>query len=71
MSERALQLQLALLAVVAGLLTVASLVYVLAVDLESLHTTRNGVPFFTPAVEHPDSGESITVDELVRHYVSG
>jgi hypothetical protein len=33
-----------------------------------LKTTRDGVPYFTPPVIHPISGEAIPVETLVRHY---
>jgi hypothetical protein len=33
-----------------------------------LQLTRDGVPYFTPPVIHPISGEVIPVETLVRHY---
>lgn len=71
MSEKALQIQLAFLALVATAITVGSLIYVLLMDPASLYMSRDGVPFFTPAVQHPDTNEPVTVDELVRHMTSG
>lgn len=71
MSERALQIQLGLLAGIAMVITIASPLYIWWAEPQSLHQSRNGVPFFTPAVEHPDNGEAITVDDLVRHFKSG
>lgn len=67
MSEKLLHIQLGVLAVVATLVTVGSFAYVLWSEPASLHVSRNGVPFFTPPVEHPDTGEPVSVDELVRH----
>lgn len=71
MSEKALQIQLAFFASVATVITVGSLIYVLLTDPGSLYTSSDGVPFFTPAVQHPDTNEPVTVDELVRHMTSG
>lgn len=33
-----------------------------------LMATRDGVPYFTPPVVHPVSGEAIPLETLVRHY---
>lgn len=33
-----------------------------------LKATKDGVPYFTPPVIHPVSGEPIPVETLVRHY---
>lgn len=33
-----------------------------------LKATKDGVPYFTPPVVHPISGEAIPVETLVRHY---
>lgn len=33
-----------------------------------MKATRDGVPYFTPPVLHPVSGEAIPVETLVRHY---
>ena len=68
MSERLLQLQLAVLATLAAAATIGAFVYVLWTQPESLRVSREGVPFFTPPVVHPDTGEPITVDRLVEHF---
>jgi len=34
----------------------------------SLRTDRDGVPHFTPQVEHPETGEAVSVNTLIRHY---
>ncbi len=67
MSEKLLHIQLGVLAGVASLVTVGSFAYVFWNQPASLHVSRNGVPFFTPPVEHPDTGAPVSVDELVRH----
>lgn len=33
-----------------------------------LKATRDGVPYLTPPVIHPLTGEAISVETLVRHY---
>jgi len=58
-----------LLYVVAVSLTcLASLVYVYFMPPASLQSTRDGVPFFTPPVEHPETGDPLDLGELVRHF---
>ena len=34
----------------------------------SLRTDRDGVAHFTPQVEHPETGEGVSVNPLIRHY---
>jgi len=48
--------------------TLASLVFVYVSPPPSLETTRDGVPFFTPPVEHPETGEPLDLGVLIRHY---
>ncbi|MCF8177571.1 MAG: hypothetical protein K9J74_03605 [Sulfuritalea sp.] len=33
-----------------------------------MKATRDGVPYFTPPVINPISGETVPVETLVRHY---
>lgn len=33
-----------------------------------MKATKDGVPYFTPPVIHPISGEAVPVENLVRHY---
>ena len=47
---------------------VASLVYVYAFPPPSMFASRDGVPHFTPAVAHPETGEPIELGTLIRHY---
>ena len=35
---------------------------------QDLQMTRDGVPFFTPPVAHPETGEPLDLGELIRHY---
>ena len=49
-------------------LSVSILFYVYAFPPESTRTSKNGVPFFTPSVTHPETGKALDVNMLVRHY---
>jgi len=53
---------------VISLVCAASLVYVYAMPPESLRKSRDGIPFFTPPVAHPDTGEPLDLGDLVRHF---
>jgi hypothetical protein len=71
MTESSQQLQLLLISALAAAITIGSLGYILWAQPESLRMTRDGVPYFTPAVIHPDSGEAIPMEVLVEHYKGG
>ena len=49
-------------------LSLGVLIYVYAFPPPSMATNRYGVPFFTPDVVNPETGEAIRIDELVRHF---
>jgi hypothetical protein len=49
-------------------LSVGVLFYVYTFPLESTRTSKNGVPFFSPSVTHPETGKALDVNLLVRHY---
>ena len=70
-SERFCQTQLAILALIALLLTLGSFAYIAIKQPDSLRVSRDGVPFFIPPVIHPDTGEPISVEQLVEHFKSG
>ncbi len=63
--------QLAVLTTICSIMTVASFAYILWKQPESLHVSRDGIPFFTPDVIHPYTGKPISVDELVDHFKAG
>jgi len=50
------------------LLSVGGLIYVYTAPMESMRVNRDGVPYFTPAVINPETGEPVSVDALVRHF---
>ena len=49
-------------------ISLVTLVYVYAYPRQSLQSTRDGVPFFTPPVSHPETGEPLDLGDLIRHY---
>lgn len=65
MSER---LQTLIFVALVALLSLAGLVWVYAVPPASLQVSRAGVPFFTPRVQHPVTGEALDLDRLVDHF---
>jgi len=52
-------------------MTVLSFAYIFWKQPESLRVSREGVPFFTPQVIHPDTGKPVSVDDLVHHFKTG
>ncbi len=55
-------------AILIAAISIGGLGYVYAYPPESMRVSRDGVPFFTPPVINPETGEPISVDALVRHY---
>ncbi|GAB4165410.1 MAG: hypothetical protein OHK0026_03450 [Rhodocyclaceae bacterium] len=53
---------------IAAIVAVASLAYVYVVPPASLRMSAEGVPYFSPPIAHPVTGEPLRLDELVRHY---
>lgn len=49
-------------------LSIAVLVYVYVVPMESMHKTRDGAPHFSPKVIHPETGEAVDLGKLIRHF---
>lgn len=50
------------------LISFGSLAYVYAFPPPSLRASRDGVPHFTPPAIHPETGEVLDVNRLVRHF---
>jgi len=63
--------QLAILTAIISIMTVLSFAYIFWKQPESLRVSREGVPFFTPQVIHPDTGKPVSVDDLVHHFKTG
>lgn len=49
-------------------ITVMGLAWMLIAPPETMRTDRDGVPHFTPQVVHPQTGESVSANDLIRHY---
>ena len=62
------RLQMTIFAGLVATITVGALAYILVVQPEYLRKTRNGVPYFTPPVIHPETGEPMDLERLVEHY---
>mgnify|MGYP005807002607 CR=1 FL=1 len=48
--------------------TVVGLAAMLIVPPGNTRADRNGVPYFTPKVLNPATGEPVAMDVLIRHY---
>lgn len=49
-------------------LTVLALAAMLIAPPANLRADRNGVPYFTPKVINPATGETVSVNVLIHHY---
>ncbi|HUX62270.1 hypothetical protein [Sulfuricella sp.] len=59
------------LVALSAMIVVAGLAYVYVKPPESMRVDRDGVPYFTPPVVNPMTGEAILVEQLVKHYKGG
>ena len=62
------QRQMLTLAVLVGVMTIGTFVYILAMPPAYLHRTRNGVAYFTPPVINPVNGKPLNVNRLAQYY---
>lgn len=51
-----------------ALLSIGALAYVYVFPPPSMRVSRDGVPYFTPPTVNPETGETLTIDRLVRHF---
>ncbi len=51
-----------------AIISIVSLIYVYSFPPASMLTTRDGAPHFSPRVAHPETGEPLALEELIRHY---
>lgn len=65
------RLLMPLFAIVAAIVSIGGFLWMTFAPPPGLQATRDGVPFFTPSVIHPITGEAIPVETLVRHYKGG
>jgi hypothetical protein len=45
-----------------------ALIYVYTVPMNSMLVDGDGVPHLTPPVINPDTGDSVSLGRLIRHY---
>jgi hypothetical protein len=62
------KIQLAGIVGLGFLITAATFAYLAVRRPAYLHKTRDGVPYFTPAVVDPTTGKALSVEMLVQHY---
>ncbi|MDH3637741.1 MAG: hypothetical protein OES09_04680 [Gammaproteobacteria bacterium] len=62
------RLQMTVFAMLVAMISVGVLAYIVIVQPAYLRETRNGVPYFTPPVIHPETGEPVDLERLVEHY---
>ncbi len=53
---------------IAAIVSIGGYLWMTFAPPTGLKATKDGVPYFTPPVIHPVSGEAIPVETLVRHY---
>ena len=51
-----------------SVVSLLALAYIYVFPPQSMFTSREGVPHFSPKVAHPETGDPLTLNELVRHY---
>ena len=49
-------------------ITIAGLAWMFAAPPPSMRVDADGVAHFTPMVEHPVTGEPVSMGALIRHY---
>lgn len=59
---------LRLLVALSAIASLGGLAWMTFAPPPGMKATRDGVPYFTPPVVHPVSGEAIPVERLVWHY---
>lgn len=60
--------QLLVISILLIIMTVVTFFFMFAKTPESLKISKNGVPFFTPDAIHPESGEILSIETLVKHF---
>jgi hypothetical protein len=62
------EIQMAVFSALVLVLTVSGIAYIAIAQPEYLREDRDGVPYFTPEVENPMTGEAVDMGTLIRHY---
>ncbi len=50
------------------IISVGGIALMLIAPPPSMRTDRDGVPHFTPLVEHPETGAAVSVNDLIRNF---
>lgn len=62
------EMQMMLFSGAIGVMTVVGLAYIYTVQPDYLRKDRDGVPYLTPPVQDPVTGDAVDMGTLVRHY---
>lgn len=62
------ELQMAIFSGLVLLITLVGIGYILIAQPAYLRQDRYAVPYFTPQVENPATGEAVDMGTLIRHY---
>ncbi|MDZ7663313.1 hypothetical protein [Thiohalophilus sp.] len=62
------QLQLSVFSILVGAVTIGTLIFAFTATPNYLNQSRHGVPHLMPQVKHPQTGEPLEIDMLIRHY---
>jgi hypothetical protein len=65
------RLLMRLFVAVASIVSIGGYLWMTFAPPPGLKTTRDGVPYYSPSVVHPVSGQAIPLETLVRHYKGG
>lgn len=61
--------QLGALSLLILLSFVGSLAYLGSDQPDSLRYSRDGVPFYAPVIEHPETGQCLTTEQFAEHFL--
>ncbi|MFN6962029.1 MAG: hypothetical protein ACK4N6_07275 [Rhodocyclaceae bacterium] len=59
---------LRLLVFLSAVVSIGGILWMTLSPPPGMKVTKEGVPYFTPPVIHPITGEAVPVETLVRHY---
>ncbi len=62
------RLLMRLFVAIAAVVSIGGFLWMTFAPPPGLKASRDGVPYFSPPVLHPVSGEAIPLEKLVRHY---
>jgi len=51
-----------------AIVSIVALCYIYIYPPQSMRSNRDGVPYFMPKVLNLETGQPMSVDELIRHY---